>query len=105
MMPSVMARPADGPPMFCVCTVTFTGKCQSCCVCGSIPRYAVGLVGAPQPVSTSPLGGVPSVTDLVTIGPLTKSPDAVDGGVLDLERDALAGRQPVQRGNRGSSRW
>ena len=34
MMPSVMARPADGPPMFCVCTVTLTGNCQSCCVCG-----------------------------------------------------------------------
>src|ERR1700722_17316848 len=74
MMPSVMARPADGPPMFLVWTVTSTGKCQSCCVCGSIPRYAVGLVGAPQAVLTSPLGGVPSVTDLVTIGPFTKSP-------------------------------
>src|SRR3984957_4543555 len=74
MMPRVMARPADGPPMFFVCTVTLTGKCQSCCVCGCIPRYAVGVVGAPQPVSTSPLGGVPSVTDLVTIGPFTKSP-------------------------------
>ena len=34
MMPSVMASPADGPPMFCVCTVTLTGNCQSCCVCG-----------------------------------------------------------------------
>jgi hypothetical protein len=74
MMPSVMARPADGPPMFCVCTVTLTGKCQSCCVWGAIPRYAVGAVGAPQAVSTSPLGGLPSVTDLVTIGPFTKSP-------------------------------
>ena len=39
-----------------------------------MPRYAVGLVGAPQPVSTRPLGGVPSVTDLVTVGPLTNWP-------------------------------
>ena len=38
MMPSVMARPADGPPMSWVCTVTLTGKCQSCCVSGWIPR-------------------------------------------------------------------
>src|SRR5277367_5384337 len=42
-----------------------------------MPRYAVGLVGVPQPVSTSPLGGVPSVTDLVTVGPLTNWPTSL----------------------------
>ena len=35
------------------------------------------MVGGPQPVSTSPLGGVPSVTDLVTIGPLTNWPTSL----------------------------
>ncbi len=60
--------------MSCVCTVTFRGNCQSCCVTGSTPRYAVGLVAAPQPVSTRPLGGVPRVIDFVTTGPRKTSP-------------------------------
>ena len=34
-------------------------------------------MGGPQPVSTSPLGGVPSVTDLVTTGPLTNWPTSL----------------------------
>ena len=38
MMPSVMASPAEGPPMSWVCTVTLTGKCQSCWVWGTTPR-------------------------------------------------------------------
>ncbi len=78
MMPSVMARPADGPPMFWVCTVTSTGKCQSCCVMGSMsPRNAVGLNVAPHPVTSVPLGGAASVTDLCTVGPGTNVPTSL----------------------------
>ena len=38
MMPSVMASPADGPPISGVLTVTSTGKCQSCWVWARMPR-------------------------------------------------------------------
>ena len=38
MMPSVMATPAEGPPIWGVLMVTSTGKCQSCWVWDRTPR-------------------------------------------------------------------
>ena len=103
MMPSVMARPADGPPMSWVCTVTLTGNCQSCCVWGSMPRKAVGLVGAPQPVSVSPLGGAASVTDLWTVGPGTKSPTSLMEDSSTLSETLVPGASPCSASTRAQS--
>src|ERR1700736_5131925 len=54
------------------------GKCQSCCVMGSMrPRNAVGVNGAPHPVTRAPFGGAASVTDLCTVGPGTNVPTSL----------------------------
>ena len=99
MMPSVMARPADGPPMFCVCTVTLTGNCQSCCVCGSIPRIRRRLGRRPAAGVDQSLGRRAERHRLGDDRAVHEFADVVDGGLLDLERDARPGRKPVQRVN------
>ena len=63
--------------MSAVCTVTLTGKFQALLVWGGCPGTPSAAWAAPQPVSTSPFGGVPRVTCLDTIGPGTNVPDGL----------------------------
>ena len=78
MMPSVMANPAEGPPMSWVCTVTLTGNCQSCWVSASTPTNAVCVIGGPpQKLTTDAFGAFANVTGFSTTGPLTNVPTSL----------------------------
>ncbi len=58
-------------------------------------------------VSTSPLGGVPSVTDLCTTGPVTNAPRLLMEDSSTRERHRRARRVAVQRARsaRSPSAW
>ena len=85
MIPNVMASPAEGPPMFSVCTVTSMGKSQLCWVSGWMPRTTVCLKGVPHPVTTEPWRAA-SVIGFCTTGPATKSPTSLieDSSTLNV---------------------
>ena len=61
MIPRVIARPADGPPMSAVLIETSTGKCQSYACSGSMPMVTVRVGVAGQPVCDAP-AGTPAIT-------------------------------------------
>ena len=86
MMPSVMASPADGPPISAVCTATLTGKFQSYWFSGSMPRYAVGTVARrPAPGFGQPLGRLAQHHLLVHVGPGHERAGIVDARLLHRE--------------------
>ena len=75
-----------GPADVLRCAPSLTGKCQSCCVSGSMPRSAVGR-RRPAAGVHQPLGGCGERHQLGDRGPGHEGPDVVDGRLLDAEGD------------------
>ncbi len=92
-----------GPADVRVCTVTLTGKCQSCWVWGRCRGTRSAWSAGRTRCRPAPLGGVPSVTDLCTVGPGTKSPSSLmeDSSTLERRR-SVPGVEPVQRVDQGA---
>ncbi len=73
MIPSVMERPADGPLMLAAPCARSSGNPQATGLWLD-PEEGQGRGRSPQPVSRSPLGGVPSVTERWAVGPDSNTP-------------------------------